>query len=178
MYLYLSNTTERTNSRATVKWIQQQTARVQYVFVSVCLKSECVCRCRCGCAECRCPRCVCVCLSVSGCVSALLNYKIRDMENFASGFLTFWIRLDSDWVQCRYRLRICMHSMKIYVMRFLNSGQHTWYSAKNVVYTIYICMIYSYIFFWHVNICVLLSKILIVAAANAELIIWWIDRKS
>lgn len=33
--------------------------------------------------------CVCVCVSVSGCVSALLNYKIRDMENFASGFLTF-----------------------------------------------------------------------------------------
>lgn len=106
-------------------------------------------------------------------MSALLNYKIRDMENFLR---------NCEWLfEILNTTRFGLGSMSISIAHLYAFDEnlryeisqlrtaHMIFSKKCGVQDLH--MIYSYIFFLDVNICVLLSKILIVAAANAELII-------
>lgn len=159
LYLYLSNTTERTNSRATIKWIQQQTARVQYVFVSVCLKSECVCRCRCACAECRCPRCVCEFLWVGVWVRCLITryaiWKILRVAFWHFEYDSIRIGFNVD-IDCAF---VCIR-WKFTLWDF--STQDSTHDIQQKMW----CTRYTYV--WYIHIYFLRRKYLCAAFKNSD----------
>jgi len=125
------------------------------------------CGCRCACAKCRCPMCVSVSVSV-------------------------WVRCSitryAIWKKCCEWLfdilnSIQYGSMSISIAHLYAFDENLRYEISqlrtaHMIFNVKLCFQAISIGIWDVNICMLLSKIQRVAAANAELIFWWIDRKS